>query len=50
VVQFGWMLFADEKNGYLMEFGRGLGKWMQQVAHFQTGSTDEKPFPWQKWG
>lgn len=50
VIQFFWMLFTDERNEFLMEFGRGVGTWLEQVAHFQTGSTDEKPFPWKRWG
>ena len=49
VVQFLWMLFAKEKNTLLADFGKDLGKWLADVAMFQTGSTDEKPFPWKKW-
>ena len=50
VVQFFWMLFAKEKNELLADFGKDLGKWMSDVAQFQTAATDEKPFPWKKWG
>ena len=50
LVQFLWMLFAKEKNELLTEFGVDLGKWLARVAKFQTGATEDKPFPWDKWG
>lgn len=50
VIQFLWMLFAKEKNALLMDFGADLGKWLADVARFQSGATEEKPFPWAKWG
>jgi len=50
VIQFLWMLIAKEKNPLLSEFGRDMGKWLHDVALFQTGATEEKPFPWKKWG
>ena len=49
VIQFLWMLFAKETNNGLADFGKSLGNWLRQVVEFQTGSTDEKPFPWGKW-
>lgn len=50
VVQFLWMLFTKEKNALLVEFGTDLGKWLEAVARFQSGATEDKPFPWGKWG
>lgn len=50
LVQFLWMLFSREKNQLLVEFGRDLGRWMSDVAAFQTGVTEDKPFPWKRWG
>jgi hypothetical protein len=50
LVQFLWMVFAKEKNALLVSFGHDLGKWMRQVADFQSGHSDDKPFPWQPWG
>ena len=50
LVQFLWILFAKEKNALLSDFGQDLGKWLSDVAMFQTAATDEKPFPWRKWG
>jgi uncharacterized membrane protein len=49
VVQFFWMLFAKEKNRALAEFGQSLGRWLARVAEFQSGASDEKPFPWDRW-
>ena len=49
VLQFAWMLIAKEKNGFLVEFGSSLGKWLNKTARFQTGASEEKPFPWTQW-
>ncbi|MBD3678127.1 MAG: DUF4389 domain-containing protein [Rhodobacteraceae bacterium] len=46
VLQFGWMLFAREKNKAISDFGEKLAPWLAAVAKFQTGSTEKKPFPW----
>lgn len=50
IIQWLWMFFAKEKNERLFGFGRDLGDWMRDVALFQTGVTEEKPFPWKRWG
>jgi len=50
VVQFLWMLFAKEKNRLLSDFGVDLGDWMARNARFLTGASDQKPFPFSKWG
>lgn len=49
ILQFAWMLFAREKNTLLAEFGVSLGKWLEKTARFQTGASEEKPFPWSEW-
>ncbi|PHQ97604.1 MAG: hypothetical protein COB40_03805 [Marinosulfonomonas sp.] len=49
VVQFLWMLFRGEKNTLLVEFGIDLGEWLAAVARFQSGATEDKPFPWAGW-
>ena len=46
VLQFAWMLFAKERNAFLADTGQIIGNWLRQVSEFQTGATDEKPFPW----
>ena len=50
VIQFFWMLFGKERNQPIAEFGKDLSDWLARVALFQTGSTDDKPFPFTKWG
>ena len=49
VLQFGWLLFTSEKNDKIARFGESLGLWLQRVVQFQTGASDEKPFPWSDW-
>ena len=49
LIQFLWMVFAKEKNQGLADFGQSLGRWLHWVADFQTGATEDKPFPWGKW-
>lgn len=50
VLQFLWLVFAKEKNENIAAFGRDLADWLARVARYQTGSTDEKPFPFARWG
>ena len=46
VLQFLWLLFSKEKNDFLADTGETIGTWLREVARFQTGATEEKPFPW----
>jgi len=50
VLQFLWLIFAKEKNEPIAAFGKDLAAWLARVALFQTGTTDEKPFPFAPWG
>ena len=50
VIQFLWMLFAKKTNPLLADFGNDLGKWLHDVALFQSGATEQKPFPWKSRG
>ena len=50
VLQFLWLVFAKEKNEPIAEFGADLADWLSRVALFQTGATEEKPFPFARWG
>ncbi|MCP5038821.1 MAG: DUF4389 domain-containing protein [Rhodobacteraceae bacterium] len=50
VIQFIWMLVKGEKNQPIADFGEEMADWLARVARFQTGSTEEKPFPFTKWG
>lgn len=49
IVQFLWLLFADEPNAFLIRFGRSLSLWLAQTTQFVTCASDTKPFPWQAW-
>lgn len=50
VVQFFWLLFAQEKNRPVADFGEDLADWLARVARFQTGTSEDKPFPFARWG
>ena len=50
VLQFLWLVFAKEKNEPIAEFGKELADWLARVALFQTGATEDKPFPFARWG
>ena len=49
LVQFLWILLAQERNRFLADFGRSLGLWLAEAAWFLSGDTEEKPFPWRAW-
>lgn len=49
VVQFMSMLLLRETNAVLASFGNSLGAWMAQTAQFQSGASEDKPFPWAPW-
>ncbi len=49
VVQFLWMLFSKKPNKAIIKFGASLGKWLERVALFQTGASENLPFPWSEW-
>ncbi len=48
VGQFLWMLIYGRPNHQIAEFGARLGVWLKRVALYQSGTTDEKPFPWRE--
>lgn len=49
VVQFLWMLIRKERHEGIASFGKSLGNWLSQTASYQSGASEEKPFPWAKW-
>jgi hypothetical protein len=49
LVQFLWMVFAAERNGFLAQFGRSLGLWLAEAVRFLSGDSEDKPFPWKAW-
>lgn len=50
VLQFFWMLIRKERNPHIVRFGEDLSDWLARVARFQTGATEDKPFPFAPWG
>ena len=48
VLQFLWLLFSGEKNRFIADTGETLGSWVRDVTLFQTGQSDDKPFPWRR--
>lgn len=49
--QWLWMLFNNKTpNEPVARFGDDLGDWYARAAEFQTGRTDDKPFPFAPWG
>jgi len=48
-IQFVMMLLSDNPNERLVIFGRSLGRYLQQIAEFQTFATEEMPFPFKDW-
>lgn len=49
VVQFLWLLFADEPNAFLIRFGKSLSLWFAETTQYVTCVSDVKPFPWSAW-
>jgi len=49
VIQFAMMLLNGTPNVRLVSFGRSLGRYLQQIAHFLTFATEEMPFPFSDW-
>lgn len=49
VVQFVWLLATRQRNEYLARFGASLSSWFAEVSRFQSGASDDKPFPWRPW-
>jgi hypothetical protein len=50
VVQFLWLLFRNERNPQIADFGEGLARWMRDAARFLTGASEDKPFPFRPLG
>jgi len=49
VIQFVWLLAADEPNRLLAGLGKSLARWLAETARFLSCAADEKPFPWAPW-
>lgn len=49
VIQFVLALLSDKPNERLVAFGRGLGRYVGQIAAFMAFASDEVPFPFSDW-
>jgi hypothetical protein len=49
LVQLVFAIFTDQPNARLQEFGRGLGRYLGQIARFESFATEDAPFPFSDW-
>jgi hypothetical protein len=49
IIQFLSLLIGGRPNGFLVDFGRSAGLWLDQVARFQSAASEHRPFPWSPW-
>ena len=45
LIQFFWMLFANERNGFIADLGLTNRDWYSEAISFLLGNSDNKPFP-----
>jgi hypothetical protein len=48
-VQFVMALASDAPITRLCTFGQGLGRYLRQIADFESFGTEEAPFPFSDW-
>ena len=46
LVQFLWMLFANERNSAIADLGIKIKDWYSSAIAFMLGNSEQKPFPW----
>ena len=46
LVQFLWMLFANERNNAIADLGVKIKDWYSSAVAFMLGNSEQKPFPW----
>ncbi len=49
VIQFVLALFSDAPNPRLLAFGRSLGRFLGQIADFESFASEALPFPFSDW-
>lgn len=47
--QWLFTLFTGKPHATLVKFGASLGIYLQQITHFLTAASEEKPFPFSDW-
>ena len=48
-IQFVMVLLTSTPNKQLVEFGRSLGRYFQQIVNFLSFVTEQMPFPFSEW-
>ena len=46
LTQLFWMLFAVEKNSFIVDLGVTIREWYGETISFLLGKSDNKPFQW----
>ena len=49
IIQLLIVLMNDHPNGRLVSFGRGIGRYLQQLANYLSFATEDVPFPFSDW-
>lgn len=49
LLQLGFALFTEETNPRLKAFGRSVGRYLGQIAAFESFATEDLPFPFADW-
>jgi choline-glycine betaine transporter len=49
LLQLVFVLATGQSNQRLAGFGRSLGRYLGQIAGFETFATEELPFPFSDW-
>ena len=49
LLQFGWLIVYRQPQEALTRFGAALGRWLDEVARYQSARSEIRPFPWSDW-
>lgn len=49
LLQFGFTLVSGEPSRPLLDFSRGLSRYIYDAVRFLTYGTEDKPFPFKDW-
>ena len=49
VMQFLFILFTQEKNEKILNFGADLSEFLYQIFRYFTFNSDTRPFPFSDW-
>ena len=46
LIQFFWILFPNERNGFIADLGVTIREWYSEAILFLLANSENKPFPW----